>query len=159
MLLTSWPFRIHWEGVRSFHKFDIGSVGQRAAKLPSIKPWECFRPGRSRTWADWFVKGRAQIFLRPPTLTACEFAALWPTDPILPVWKDEKHEYYQFNLLDAFLGSILLSQIDPILIGLNVQGVFVIFSSTVCTASFQHTINSQIFYTLKTKSHIISAGS
>ena len=30
----------------------------------------------------------ADSFVRTPTLTACNFAALLPTDPILSVWKD-----------------------------------------------------------------------
>ena len=30
----------------------------------------------------------AKFLLRTPTLTASNFEALYPTDPILPVWKD-----------------------------------------------------------------------
>ena len=51
----------------------MGSVGQRAAKLLSVKLWERFGQGRSRTRADWFESGRGQMadfFLGPPTLTA-----------------------------------------------------------------------------------------
>ena len=69
----------------------MGSVGQRAAKLLSIKLWVKFDPGRSRTRADWFKSGRGQManfFLRPPTLTASNFNALRQTDSIFTVLKD-----------------------------------------------------------------------
>ena len=64
---------------RSFIIVNIGSIGQRAAKLLFVKLSERFEPGQSRTWADWFEWGRGQaadFFLRPPTLTACNFEAL-----------------------------------------------------------------------------------
>ena len=57
----------------------MGSVGQRAAKLSSVKLSERFDPGPSQTWADWFECGwgwAADFFLRPPTLTASNFKAL-----------------------------------------------------------------------------------
>ena len=69
----------------------MGSVGQRAANLMSVKLWERFDPGHSRTRADWLECGQGQtadFFLRPPTLTASNFNALWPTDPIFTVKKD-----------------------------------------------------------------------
>ena len=52
-----------------------------AAKLLAIKLW--FDPGTTRIRADRFNQGRghvADFFMRPPTLTASNFAALWPTD-------------------------------------------------------------------------------
>ena len=69
---------------------DKGSVGQRNAKLPSIKFLEWFRPGQSWIRADWLLTGAGashQAFLRLPTLTASNFVTLWPIDPILYVWK------------------------------------------------------------------------
>ena len=84
MLLASWTFDTVSKGFRSFNAENLGSVGQRAAKLQAIKVWEWFDPGRSRIRADRFEWGRgrmADFFLRPPTLTDSNFAALWPTDP------------------------------------------------------------------------------
>ena len=64
-------------GLRAFNAENLGSVGQRTAKLLAIKLWEWFDPGRSRTRADCFEWGRrgqaADFFLRPPTLTAINF--------------------------------------------------------------------------------------
>ena len=75
------------------------SIGQWAAKLPAIKLWEWFDPGCSRTRADRFECGRgwkADFFFRPPTLTASNFAALWPTDSKFLAIKD-------LNLLKKYL--------------------------------------------------------
>ena len=66
-------------------------LGQTAAKLLSIKLWEWFDPRQTQIWADWFKWGKgwaADFFLRPPTLTASNFAALWPTDPKFLAIKD-----------------------------------------------------------------------
>ena len=82
ILLASWTFDKVLKRFRSFNAENLGYVGQRDAKLPSIKLWEWFNPRRSRIWADWFKWGRgrpADFFFRPPTLTASNFAALWPT--------------------------------------------------------------------------------
>ena len=65
---------------RSFNAENLKSVGQRAAKLPAIKLWEWSDPGPTRTRAEWFKWGRgrtADFFLRPPTLTAGNFEALY----------------------------------------------------------------------------------
>ena len=78
-LLPSWNFYTIWKGFRSFNAENLGSVGQRAAKLPAIKLWEWFDFARVRTRANWFEWGRgrpADFFLRPPTLTASNFDAL-----------------------------------------------------------------------------------
>ena len=73
----------------SFNPVNIRSVDQRAAKLLSVKLWEIFDPGSSWTWADWFQWGQtADFFLRPQILTASNFQALWPTDPIFTALKD-----------------------------------------------------------------------
>ena len=66
-------------------------VGQRAAKLLAIKLWEWFDFARVRTRADHFRWGRgrlADFFLRPPTLKASNFEALYSTNPIFTVLKD-----------------------------------------------------------------------
>ena len=90
ILLASWTFNTVWKGFRSFNAENLRSVGQRTAKLLAIKLWEWFGFARNRTEADWLKwrQGRmADFFLRPPTLTASNFAALWPTDPIFPYGK------------------------------------------------------------------------
>ena len=40
------------KGFRSFDSENLGSVGQRAAKLLAIRLWEWFDPGRSRIWDE-----------------------------------------------------------------------------------------------------------
>ena len=66
-------------GNRSFDDENLRSVGQRAAKLPVIKLWEWFDPGRPRTRADrpcthfGWNGGSGRLF---PTLTASNFTAL-----------------------------------------------------------------------------------
>ena len=64
----------------------------------------------------WLV---ADFFLRPPTLKASNFEALWPTDPISPVWKDgNAFEQYTTSWTSYwFLGYFFLSQSDPTSIG------------------------------------------
>ena len=91
MLSASWFFVYFFRRFRSSNAVNMGSVGQRAAKLPSVKLWKWFGPGWSQTRADcvWFDYCQmADLFVRPPTLTVSNFAALWPTEPKLNVWKD-----------------------------------------------------------------------
>ena len=91
ILLASWAFYIIEKGFRSFNSENLGSVGQRAAKLQAIKLWEWFNPARSRMRAKWFECGRGRVadfFLRTPTLTASNFAALWPIDLEILAIKD-----------------------------------------------------------------------
>ena len=79
ILLDSWTFDTVGKEIRSFNAENLGSVCQRAAKLPAIKLWEWFDPRQTRIWADWFEWGQGQaadFFLRPPTLIASNFAAL-----------------------------------------------------------------------------------
>ena len=79
IMLACWFLMCFLKRFRSFDAENLGSVGQRAAKLPAIKLWEWFHFARVRTWADWFERGRgrqADFFLRPLTLTASNFAAL-----------------------------------------------------------------------------------
>ena len=61
----------------------MGSVGQRGAKLPAMKLLEWFDPGQTRIQADWYEWDRVRatdFFLKPPTLTAGNIEATWPTD-------------------------------------------------------------------------------
>ena len=91
MLPASWNFDTLYNGFRSFNNRNMGSGGQRAAKLLAIKLWEWFDPGTTRIRADWFDQGRGRVadfFMRPPTLTASNFAALWPTDLKFSAFKD-----------------------------------------------------------------------
>ena len=83
MLLASWTFYTILKGFRSFNAENVGSVGQRAAKLPAIKVWEWFDPGPPRTQADWFECGwgwMADFFVRPPTFSTGNFEAIWPKE-------------------------------------------------------------------------------
>ena len=91
MLPASWFLVYLFKRFICFIPVNSGSLGQRAAKLLSVKLWEGFDPGRSRTRAEWFKWCRsrpADFLLRPPTLTASNFKALWPTDPIFTAFKD-----------------------------------------------------------------------
>ena len=79
LLLVSWTFDTISNGFRFLIAENLGSVGQRAAKLPFIRLWEWFERGRTRIRADWFEWGwgcAADLFLRPPTLKAGNFEAL-----------------------------------------------------------------------------------
>ena len=90
-LPASWNFDTLYNGFRSFNDRNMGSVDQRAAKLLAIKLWEWFNPGTTRIRADRFDQGQghvADFFMRPPTLKASNFAALWPTDPKFLALKD-----------------------------------------------------------------------
>ena len=84
ILLASWFLVYFFKRFRSFIAENLKSVGQRAAKLPAIKLWEWLNRDRGSNpsrLADWGRGRLADFFLRPPTLTASNFAALWPTDP------------------------------------------------------------------------------
>ena len=75
---------------RCFNAENLGSVGQWAAKLPAIKLSEWLdrdRESNPSRLADWGRGRPADFFLRPPTLTASNFAALWPTDPKFSAFK------------------------------------------------------------------------
>ena len=83
MLPASWKFGTPYNGLRSFYDRNMGSVGQRAAKLLAIKLWEWFDPGTTRIWADRFDQGWGRVadfFMRPPTLTTVNFEAIWQKD-------------------------------------------------------------------------------
>ena len=70
MLLVSWTFDKVIKGVRSFYAENLGSVSQRATKLPAIKLWEWFDPWPTQIQADWFKWGQGwalDFFLRTPT--------------------------------------------------------------------------------------------
>ena len=55
MLLASW-FLI-FKRFRSLNNENLGSVGQRAERLPAIKLWEWFDRGQTQIRADWFEWG------------------------------------------------------------------------------------------------------
>ena len=52
ILLASLNFDTVQKRFRSFFAQNLGSVGQRTAKLLAIKLWELFHPGRTRIWAE-----------------------------------------------------------------------------------------------------------
>ena len=78
MLLATWFFVCFLKRFRSFVAENLEFVGQRATKLPAIKLWEWFEGVGVRTRAHWLTGAGAswQTFLRPPTLTTSNFAAL-----------------------------------------------------------------------------------
>ena len=83
MSIASWTFYTILKGFRPFNAKNVGSVGQRDAKLPAIKVRERFDFARVWTRADWFECGRgrmADFIVRPPTLTTGNFEAIWPKD-------------------------------------------------------------------------------
>ena len=61
--------------IRSFDAENLGSVGQRTAKLPAIKIWEWFDPTQTRL-VRVGPGSVSRLFLRSPTLTASNYAAL-----------------------------------------------------------------------------------
>ena len=84
ILLDSWFLVCFFKKFRCFNAKNLGSVGQWAAKLPAIKLSEWLdrdRESNPSRLADWGRGRPADFFLRPPTLTASNFAALWPADP------------------------------------------------------------------------------
>ena len=93
MLLFYWNFDTVFKKIRSYDAENLDSVAQKAAKLPAIKLWEWFDPGDCFEWG-WGQA--ADFFLRPPTLTAGNFEALWPTDPKFLALKD-------LNLLKEYI--------------------------------------------------------
>ena len=51
MVPDPWILAYIGKGIRSLYARNMGSVGQRAAKLPAIKVWEWFGPGTTRARA------------------------------------------------------------------------------------------------------------
>ena len=114
ILLASWAFYTVLTRFWTFNAESLGSVDQRAAKLPVIKLWEWLDRDRIRTWAAWFEWGRgraADFFLRPPTLKAGNFEALLCTDPIFTALKVlnlfKKYTKYQETSYNFSLGFVL----------------------------------------------------
>ena len=90
ILIASWFLVCFFKKFRCFNAENLGSVGQWAAKLPAIKLSEWLdrdRESNPSRLADWGRGRPADFFLRPPTLTASNFAALWPTDPKFSAFK------------------------------------------------------------------------
>ena len=91
MLLASWILVCFFKRFRSFNAKNLRSVVQSAAKLSAMKLWEwldCDRESNPGRLADWGRGWLADFFLGPPTLTASNFAVLWPTYPTLSALKD-----------------------------------------------------------------------
>ena len=91
MVPDPWILTCIGKGVRSFYARNMGSVGQRAAKLQAIKLWEWFDPWQTliqADWLEWDLGLVTDFFLRLPTLTANNFEALHPSDPLSTIFKD-----------------------------------------------------------------------
>ena len=57
-MTASWFVIYFFKRFRYFNSKNMGSVGQRGAKLLSVKLWEWFDPGRTQIWAEWFEWGQ-----------------------------------------------------------------------------------------------------
>ena len=108
-----------------FFAKDLRSVGQRAAKLPSVKLLEWFDPGTTRIRADhgctrFGCNGRiGRLFLETSNFESWQLCSPLTYRPHItcmerskPLWKI----YHQLNRLARFLRLILLSQIYLILL-------------------------------------------
>ena len=85
MLLSSWNFDTVFKKIRSFDAKNLGSVGQRPAKLLAVKVGGLKKglpasPGPSQPVCPGSNQSQS--------LMACNFAALWPTDPKFSAFKD-----------------------------------------------------------------------
>ena len=96
------------KGFRSFNAENLGSVGQRASKLPAFKVGghkkkSAHRP-RPHSYQSASVRTRAKSN-HSQSLMAGNFAALWPADPKFSAKKD----LFFFSLCIEFqcAGSIL----------------------------------------------------
>ena len=147
---------------RSFIAENLESVGQRAAKLPAIKLWEWFEGAGYRTEADWFGWGRgrlADFFLRPPTLTACNFAALQPTDPKFLALKDlnllKKHTKNQ--VASSILKVIFAFSKWPHLHRAYVISGCIFFTTAVCglTSKVEYWPNERYWINQTSIAHVI----
>ena len=90
-MVASWTFDSILNGFRFLNAENLGSVGQRAAKLPAVKVG-----GHKKKSADWprsLSNQSARVRTRAKSnhsqsLVAGNFATLWPTDPKFSVLKD-----------------------------------------------------------------------
>ena len=115
----------------------MGSIGQRATKLPAIKLWEWFDPGPTGIRAnrfDWGWGWSADFFLRPSTLKAGNFEALSSTDSIFTLSKDLNllKSILKIKRLAAFWGRVLPCQIDLNSIVLFTRGTIMILGNCIC---------------------------
>ena len=122
ILLASWTFDTVWKRFRSFNAENLGSVGQRVAKLLAIKLCACTLFGFygqrvCKRHLPRFENTRGQIILKvwwPVTLQPFDLQT-----PNFQHWKI----YLLFKLcrnckgLAAFWGWVLPCQIDLIYIG------------------------------------------
>ena len=83
MLLAPWFLAYFHKGFRSFSAKNLGSVGQRAAKLLAVKVGGLKKKsaGRPRPHTNQSAQVRLWArFYHSLSLTAGNFTALWPTD-------------------------------------------------------------------------------
>ena len=89
MLPATWFLVYLFKRLISFNPVNMGSVDQRAAKVLAIKLWEWFDSAQTLMVRVGPGSG-GRLFMRSPTLTASNFAALWPTDLKFSAFKDLK---------------------------------------------------------------------
>ena len=114
MLLPFWKFYKILNELRPLNAENLKSIGQRTTKIPAIKLWEWFDPELTRMRADWFEWGwgwAVDFFLRPQTLAANNFKALWSKDLKFLALKDlkplQKHKKNQEASCNFWLGFTL----------------------------------------------------
>ena len=78
-------------GFRTFHTINMGSVGQRAAKLLAVNVGGLKKESAIRPWPHSNQSARVRSWAKSnhsQSLMAGNFAALWPTDPTFSGLKD-----------------------------------------------------------------------
>ena len=83
MLLAPWFLAYFHKGFRSFSAKNLGSVGQRAAKLLAVKVGGLKKKSAGRPWPHSNQSARVRFRSRSnhsQSLMASNFATLWPTD-------------------------------------------------------------------------------
>ena len=86
ILLASWSFKTVEKGFRSFNAENLGSLGQRTAKLLAIKLWKWFDFARNRTRADWPTGAGARWQTFFWDLRHWQLVTLQPFDLQTPYW-------------------------------------------------------------------------
>ena len=107
MLLASWTFNTFEKRIRSLNAVDMGSVGQKAAKLLAVNVGGLKKKSANRPRPHSKQSARVRCLARSnhsQSLMASNFAALWPTDSKFSAIKD-------LNLLKKHIKNQVASSI------------------------------------------------
>ena len=91
MLLASWFLMYFFKRFRSYNAENLGSVDQRASKLPLFKVGGLEKKSANWPWPHSKQSARVRCLARSnhsQSLMAGNFAALWPTDSKFSALKD-----------------------------------------------------------------------